>query len=71
MCKVLIPFWNVFNSFTKMHWFAAPRLCFTTPKPCLTYFCKKRDPLVSVQSKRTFARPFCERLLSRLAWPRL
>ena len=41
-----------------MHWFAAPRLCFTAPKPCLAYFYKKSDPLTPVRSKYTFALPF-------------
>ena len=41
-----------------MHWFAVPWLCLTAPKPCLTYFCKKRDPLTPVRSKYTFALPF-------------
>ena len=38
-----------------MHWFAAPRLCFTAPKPCLAYFYKKSDPLTPVRSKHAFA----------------
>ena len=50
-----------------MHWFAAPRLCFTAPKPCLAYFYKKSDPLTPVRSKYTFAPAFCERLLSKCA----
>ena len=48
-----------------MHWFAAPRLCFTAPKPCLAYFYKKSDPLTPVRSKYTLGPPFCERLLSK------
>ena len=53
-----IPFWSVFYAFfTEMHWFAAPRLCFTAPKPCLAYFYKKSDPLTPVRSKYTFAHP--------------
>ena len=48
-----------------MHWFAAPRLCFTAPKPCLAYFYKEGDPLAPVRSKYIFAPAFCKRLLSK------
>ena len=63
-----IQFWHVFSTlFIEMHRFAARRLCFTAPKPCLAYFYKKNDPLTPVRSKYTFAPAFCKRLLSKCA----
>ena len=51
-----VPFGSVFLMFfAKINWFAALRPCFTVPKPCLAVFCKKSDPLTSVQSKHAFA----------------
>ena len=56
-----------------MHWFAAPWLCFTAPKPCMAYFSKKCDPLTPVRSKYTFALPFGSIVVQMrcFAWPRL
>ena len=58
-----------------MHWFAAPRLCFTAPKQCLACLYKKSDPLAPVRSKYTFALPFvsdcCPNELLCLAQARL
>ena len=56
-----------------MHWFAAPRPCFTAAGPCLAVFCKKRDPLTPVRSKHASTSPNYVHLSSKcsliLLWP--
>jgi len=61
-----IPFWSVFVAFLfKVRCSAAPRPCFAAPRPWFADFREKNAPLTPVQSKHTFAHPFCKRLLSK------
>ena len=41
------------------------QLCFAAPRPWFADFREKNAPLTPVQSKHTFAHPFCKRLLSK------